>query len=294
MYDCAIIGTGAAGVSAALTLKALNKNFILIGNPSLSAKIRKAEKIKNYPGLPAVSGGDMRAVFSSQLQAENIAVTEGKVNGVFPIDGGYMLACGQDTYEATTVILASGVETVKPIEGEKEFLGRGVSYCATCDGFLYKGKVIAAVVSSKEEEYEVEFLAKFASKVYLFPLYKDVSVRAENVETLSGMPIKIEGGERVGGIVTNGGTVAVDGVFVLKDSAACDGLIKGLEVAQGSVKVDRSCATNLAGVFAAGDCTGRPYQYAKAVGEGNVAAHSVNAYLNALKQTKKETEAEKQ
>ena len=294
MYDCAIIGTGAAGVSAALTLKALNKNFILIGNPSLSAKIRKAEKIKNYPGLPAVSGGDMSAVFSSQLQTENIAVIGGKVNGVFPIDGGYMLACGQDMYEAKTVILASGVETVKPIGGEKEFLGRGVSYCATCDGFLYRGKVIAAVVSSKEEEHEVEFLSKFASKVYLFPLYKEVGVRAENVEVLSGMPVRIEGGERVSGIITNGGTVAVDGVFMLKDSTAGDGLIKGLEVAEGCVKVDRSCATNLAGVFAAGDCTGRPYQYAKAVGEGNVAAHSVNAYLNALKQKKKETEAEKQ
>ena len=287
-YDCAIIGTGAAGVSAALTLKALNKNFILIGNPSLSVKIRKAERIKNYPGLPSVSGGDMQTVFLSQLKGENIEIIQGKVNGVFPADGGYMLACGQDTFEAKTVILASGVETVKPIEGEKEFLGRGVSYCATCDGFLYRGKVIAAVVSSREEQHEVEFLAKFASKVYLFPLYKDVSVNAKNVEILSGMPIKIEGGERVSGIVVNGGTVAVDGVFMLKDGNAGDGLIKGLEVKDGCVKVDRNCATNLVGVFAAGDCTGRPYQYAKAVGEGNVAAHSVNAYLNGLKQKQRE------
>lgn len=294
MYDCAIIGTGAAGVSAALTLKALNKNFIVIGNPSLSAKIRKAEKIKNYPGLPDVSGEGMSAAFLNQLKAENISVTEGKVNGVFAADGGYMLACGQETYEARTVILASGVETVKPIAGEKDFLGRGVSYCATCDGFLYRNKVIAAVVSSKEEEHEVEFLAKFAGKVYLFALYKDVGVSAENVEILSGMPLSIEGGDRVSGIVTNGGIIAVDGVFMLKDSTAGDGLIKGLEVAEGCVKVDRSCATNLAGVFAAGDCTGRPYQYAKAVGEGNVAAHSVNAYLNAQKLSEIKAEAAKQ
>ena len=140
----------------------------------------------------------------------------------------------------------------------------------------------------------MEFLAKFASKVYLFPLYKEVGVRAANAEILSGMPLRIEGGERVSGIVTNGGTVAVDGVFMLKESTAGDGLIKGLEVAEGCVKVDRSCATNICGVFAAGDCTGRPYQYAKAVGEGNVAAHSVNAYLNALKQSERKTEAEKQ
>ena len=294
LYDCAIIGTGAAGVSAALTLKALNKNFIIIGNPSLSVKIRKAEKIKNYPGLPAVSGEDMQAAFSAQLQGENIAISQGKVTGVFPADGGYMLACGQDTFQAKTVILASGVETVKPIEGEKQFLGRGVSYCATCDGFLYRGKVIAAVVSSKEEEHEVEFLAKFASKVYLFPLYKEVGVHAENIEVLSGMPLRIEGGERVSGIAVNGATLAVDGVFMLKDGSAGDGLIKGLEMSSGAVKVDRNCATNIVGVFAAGDCTGRPYQYAKAVGEGNVAAHSVNAYLNAQNKTQRKAEEAKQ
>lgn len=293
MYDCAIIGTGAAGVSAALTLKALNKNFILIGNASLSAKIRKAEKIKNYPGLPAVSGEDMSAAFTAQLAAEGIKITQGRVTGVFASDGGYMLACGNEVFQAMTVILASGVETVKPIDGEKRFLGRGVSYCATCDGFLCRGKTIAAVVTSKEEEHEVEFLAKFAEKVYLFPLYKEVGVHAENVEIVSGMPLAIEGGDRVNAIVTNGGALAVDGVFMLKDSTAGDGLINGLTVAEGAVKVDRDCSTNLEGVFAAGDCTGRPFQYAKAVGEGNIAAHSVNAYLNAKKASGRKEEAAK-
>ncbi len=294
MYDCAIIGTGAAGVSAALTLKALKLNFVWIGNPSLSAKIRKAEQINNYPGLPQVSGEGMCSAFSAQIESEGIAVTEGKVNAVFSSDGGFAVACGQDMFEAKTVILASGVETVKPIEGEKEFLGRGVSYCATCDGFLYRGKTIAAIVTSAEEEHEVEFLAKFADKVYLFALYKNVGVKADNIEVMSGMPVRIEGGERVSGIVTNGGTVAVDGVFLLKDTTAGDGLISGLETENGSVKVKRDCSTNIAGVFAAGDCTGRPYQYAKAVGEGNVAAHSVNAYLHALKKTEKSGEAAKQ
>ncbi len=293
MYDCVIIGTGAAGVSAALTLQALSLKFVWIGNPALSAKIRKAEKIRNYPGLPAVSGEGMCSAFSEQIKAEGITVTEGKANGVFPVDGGYAVACGQDMFEARTVILASGVETVKPIDGEKQFIGKGVSYCATCDGFLYRGKVIAAVVTSKEEEHEVEFLAKFAEKVYLFPLYKDVGISLNNVEIVNGMPVRIEGGERVSGIAVNGGVIAVDGVFMLKDSTAGDGLIHGLETENGSVKVNRDCSTNLAGVFAAGDCTGRPYQYSKAVGEGNVAAHSVNAYLNALKQTESKSEAVK-
>ena len=283
MYDCAIVGTGAAGVSAALTLKSLNRNFILIGSPLLSAKIRKAEKIKNYPGLPEVGGEGMRAAFASQLESEGIAITEGKVSGVFSSDGGFNVACGQEVFRAQTIILASGVETVKPIKGEKEFLGRGVSYCATCDGFLYRNKTIAAVVTSKEEEHEVEFLSKFASKVYLFPIYKDVGKFPENVEIVSEKPAAIEGSDRVEKIIADGCELKVDGVFMLKDTTAGDGLIKGLETVEGCVKVDRACATNIAGIFAAGDCTGRPYQYAKAVGEGNVAAHSVNAYLNAKK-----------
>ena len=280
MYDCAIIGTGAAGISAALSLKALNRKFILIGSPLLSAKIRKAEKIKNYPGLSAVSGEDMRAAFSAQLKSEGIEIIDGKVNAVFQSDGGYTLACGQQVYEARTVILAGGVETVKPIEGEKKFLGRGVSYCATCDGFLYRGKVIAAVATSKDEEHEVEFLSKFASKVYFFPVYKGAGEFSENVEIVKDKPVAIEGGDRVEAIKTSGGRLEVDGVFMLKDASAGDGLVKGLEMEEGVVKVDRACATNLDGIFAAGDITGRPYQYAKAVGEGNVAAHSVNAYLN--------------
>ena len=283
MYDCVVIGTGAAGVSAALTLKALNRNFVLIGKRSLSAKICKAEKIKNYPGLAAVSGADMAAAFVSQLEAEGIEITEGKVTGVFASDGGFFVSCGQQTYETRTIILASGVETIKPIEGEKQFLGRGVSYCATCDGFLYRGKTVAAVVTSKEEEHEVDFLAKFASKVYLFPIYKNVGEFAQNVEIVKGKPTRVAGGDKVESIVTDGGELAVDGVFMLKDTTAGDGLIKGLEMVDGSVKADRACATNISGVFAAGDCTGRPYQYAKAVGEGNVAAHSVNAYLNSQK-----------
>lgn len=283
MYDCAIIGTGAAGVSAALTLKALKRNFLLIGNPQLSAKIRKAERIKNYPGLSDVSGEQLQSAFLSQLENEQIAVTVGKVTGVYDLGGKFGIAVERDYIEAKTIILACGVESVKPVKGEHEFLGRGVSYCAVCDGFLYKGKTVAAVVTTKEEESEVEFLAGFAKKLYLFPLYKDVQIKAANVEIIKALPKEIAGGERVEKIITKDGEIAVDGVFMLKESTAGDGLIAGLKTEEGRVLADRNCRTNLEGVFAAGDCTGRPYQYAKAVGEGNVAAHSVNDYLNGVK-----------
>lgn len=279
MYDCAIIGTGAAGVSAALTLKALNKNIIWFGNKNLSAKIRSAEKIRNYPGLASVNGVEMVQAFSGQVEEMGIEITEKTVTGVYDMGGHFGILCNQDMFEAKTVILATGVEAVKPVKGEPEFTGRGVSYCATCDGFLYKGKTIAVLCTSKELEHEIEYLSSLAAKVYLFAPYKGVEIKAENVEILSGVPTEISGGSKVEKLVYGGGELAVDGVFMLKAAQAPSVLVSGLKAEGGHVCVNRALETNLKGCFAAGDCTGRPYQYAKAVGEGNVAAHSVNEYL---------------
>ena len=279
MYDCAIIGTGAAGVSAALTLKALNKNIIFFGSKKLSVKIRSAEKIKNYPGLPSVGGDEMAGVFFAQIEDAGIEITDKTVTGVYDIGGHFGILCNQDMFEAKTVILATGVEAVKPVPGELELLGRGVSYCATCDGFLYKGKTIAVLCTSKDMEHEVEFLASVAEKVYLFAAYKDCGITAENVEVMRGVPTEIKGAGKVESVVFGGGEIAVDGVFMLKAAVTPSVLVAGLKTENGHVIVDRGMRTNLSGCFAAGDCTGRPYQYAKAVGEGNVAAHSAVEYL---------------
>ncbi len=279
MFDTAIIGTGAAGVAAALTLKALKKNFIWFGNKNLSEKIRKAELIRNYPGLSAVSGEEMAQSFINQIQTEGIEITEKTVTGVYKTGEKYTILCNTETFEAKTVILATGVESVKPVAGELEFMGRGVSYCATCDGFLYKNKKIGVVCTSKEFEYEIEYLAGIAEKVYLVALYKNVEVSASNVETLSGVPLSIEGERKVTSLRFKDKEVAVGGVFFLKTAIAPSVLAPGLQTENGHVVVDRNCVTNLSGCFAAGDCTGRPYQYAKAIGEGNVAAHSVVQFL---------------
>lgn len=280
MFDCIIIGTGVAGVSAALTLKALKKNFLLIGNPELSLKVRSAEEIRNYPGLSAVSGEEMKSAFLTQLKGEGIEITEGKVNGVYPTDGGYSVLCGRQSYEARTVVLATGVQTLKAVAGEEKFLGRGVSYCAVCDGFLYKGKDIAVFVESAEDVSEVELLAGYARTIYLFVGRRGVSAKGENIVAKEGAIAEIRGGMRVEEVVTASGEILpVDGVFMLRQSVAADTLVHGLKTENGRVTVDRECATNLAGIFAAGDITGRPYQYAKAAGEGNVCAYSVNAYL---------------
>ncbi len=287
MLDCIIVGSGVAGISAALTLKANGKNFLLIGTPTVSEKVEKAELICNYPGLSAVTGKDFSAALKAQLADAEIQVKNEKVAGVYALKDKFsVLTQENNAYESRTVILACGVETVRSIRGEEEFLGRGVSYCATCDGFLYKGKKIAVLCTSKRMEHEVEYLADIAERVYLIPIYKGVEISRPNVEIIQKMPVAIEGGKRVERLVfakpvTENGEkeLVIDGIFMLKDSLSPSVLVGGLETQDGHVVIGRDTSTNLKGLFASGDCTGRPYQYAKAAGEGNVAAHAVTAYL---------------
>lgn len=279
MFDTAIIGTGPAGISAALTLKALKKSLVLFGSNQLSGKIRAAEKIRNYPGLPMASGVQMQESFRAQLEEMEIPITDKTVTGIFNMGTHYGILCNQELFEAKTVLLCTGVEAVKPIPGELEYVGRGVSYCATCDGFLYKDKTIGVLCTDKDLEHEIEYLAGFAQKVYLIPLYKNVEVKAENVEILRNKPLEILGSGKVSGIRFADAEYPVDGVFMLKQAVTPSVLLYGLECSEGHILVDRACRTNLEGCFAAGDCTGKPYQYAKAVGEGNVAAHSIVQYL---------------
>ena len=282
MLDCIIIGSGVAGISAALTLQANRKSFLIFGSKSLSEKIEKAEKIHNYPGLSDVSGKDFVKALQTQLSDAQIEVKEEKVAGVYALKEKFAVLTQDGTqYESRTVLLACGVESIKQIEGEEAFLGRGVSYCATCDGFLYKGKKIAVVCTTKRLEHEIGFLAGYAEKVHLIPMYKDLEIAGENIEIIRKMPTKIIGGKRVEKLVFPNGELEVDGVFMLRESVSPAVLVGGLQTENGHVVVDKEMRTNLTGCFAAGDCTGRPYQYAKAVGEGNVAAHAISEFLKA-------------
>ena len=293
MVDCIIVGASMAGVSAALTLQANGKTFLLFGAKSVSPKVEKAEVIHNYVGLPDVSGKDFQRAVQTQLALANIDVLEERVTGVYSMKEKFVVTTSENrTYESKSVVLACGVETVKAVDGEETFAGRGVSYCATCDGFLYRGKKVAVLCTSKALEGEVSHLAHFAEKVYLFALYKDMAISQENVEIIRRMPTKVNGGLRVETVSYKDGgeekTLSVDGVFIVKESLSPSALVGGLETENGHVKVARDCSTNLTGLFAAGDVTGRPYQYAKAVGEGNVAAHSVCAYLDGVRSERKE------
>ena len=282
LYDAAIIGTGPAGVSAALNLKIHEKNFIWIGKKTLSDKISRAERISNYPGFIDASGAELNAAFMAQVEAMGIGITEAMVNQIMPMGDHYALLAGPDFYEAKALILTTGVNQTGGLKGEADFLGRGVSYCATCDGGLYRGKTVGVVCNNARFEHEAAFLAGLAEKVYFFPYYKNPSFTGANVEQPAGRPVAVEGEMRVNKLKMNDGSeIAVDGLFCLRDAISLNTLLPGLAAENGHIVVDRAMATNLPGVYAAGDCTGRPYQYTKAVGEGNVAAHSVLDYLAA-------------
>ena len=282
-YDIAIIGTGPAGLSAALTAKKRNKSFILIGSRHLSVKVEKAHLIQNYLGLPAVSGEELKKAFLAHLDAEQIAITENRVSQVFAMGDYYALQLGEDIVEATAIILATGVVTGKTFPGEDALLGRGVSYCATCDATLYRGKDTAVIGYSAKEEEEAAFLAEIAGSVVYYPMYKEEPALPENVKVLREKPVSFAKDGRKVVLTTDAGEAVYDGVFVLRDAISPGTLVPGLETEGAHVPVNRQMATNLPGCFAAGDLTGLPYQYAKAAGEGNVAALSAVSYIDQLK-----------
>mgnify|MGYP002580321860 CR=1 FL=1 len=208
-----------------------------------------------------------------------IEITEERVNNIYAMGDYFALMVNEKMYEATTVILATGMEYTKPIKGEEELIGKGVGYCATCDGALYKNKDIAVICASPKFEDEVTFLAGLANHIYLFTPYKETTLQYDNITHFNGLPASVDGDKKVASVTFKGEAIPVSGVFFLKDSINPGVLLSGLDMAGGHIIVDRTQKTNIDGVYAAGDCTGRPYQYAKAVGEGNVAVHSVLDYL---------------
>ena len=277
--DAAVVGTGPAGISAAINLAIRKKSFYLLGSSKLSDRIQRSEKIDNYPGMPGITGAEFNSSLKKHLEKLEIPITEAQVTGIYNFDGYYGILADKEQYYARTVIIATGVEAVKPVPGEREFLGRGVSYCATCDGRLYKDRNIAVVCDNETMEHETDYLAELADKIYFVPRYKTDYTR-DNVVRIDGPVKKIKGNDVVQSIVYGSGEeLAVDGVFFLKHAVAADVLLKGLTIDNGRIVTDRNMSTGLPGCFAAGDCTGAPYQIAKAAGEGNIAAHSAISYL---------------
>ncbi|GKU26188.1 NAD(P)/FAD-dependent oxidoreductase [Clostridium folliculivorans] len=282
-YDIAVIGTGAAGLSAVINAKIRNKNVIIFGTKELSSKLSKAPKINNYLGFYDLTGNELKANFQKHIEEMEISITEEKVNNIYAMGEYFALMVNEKMYEAKSIILATGVEYTKPISGEERLLGKGVGYCATCDAPLYKGKIVCIIGYNKEAEEEANYVSELAAKVYYIPMYKGAYDLKENIEMLNKKPLEIVGNKKVEKILFDQGELITDGVFVLKDSISPSQLVPGLDVSENHIMVNRLMQTNIDGCFAAGDCVGKPYQYIKAAGEGQVAALSAVAYLDSKK-----------
>ena len=275
VYDVAIVGTGPAGLSAALTLKLHNKEIVWFGSAALSDKVGKSEKIANYPGVPMVSGAELNAKFSEQAEEMGIELTDKKVTNIADFGDKFMLLADNEVYEAKTVLLATGIPQAKGMENEERLLGSAVSYCATCDGFLYKDKTVAVYCTDERMAHDIDYLEEIAAKVYVYTNF-GYSNESPKIEILDKPIKKIDGAMKAEAVeLSDGKRIDVDGVFILRPAIAPSTLFTGLELDGAHIKVDRNQETNYKGCFAAGDCTGRPYQIAKAVGEGNVAAHAI-------------------
>ena len=285
--DIAIVGSGPAGISAALNAKIRNKTFKVFGTKEISTKIVKAHQINNYLGFYGKSGKEIRDEFAKHLEAMDIEITEEKINNIYSMGDYFALMGSKNTYEATAVILATGVNFGKPLKGEEEYLGRGVGYCATCDAPLYKDKIVTIIAYNKHEESEANFLAQVASKVYYIPMYKEEVEVDKSIEIIKDTPVEIVGEQFVQKLILKNNEIETDGLFILRDSISPGQLVPGLELDKNHVQVDRKMATNLKGCFAAGDIVGIPYQYIKAAGEGNIAALSAVSYLDELKRNSK-------
>jgi Thioredoxin reductase len=281
-YDIAIIGSGPAGISAALNAKIRKKKFIIFGNNELTPKLAKAHEINNYLGFYRKSGKEIQEEFLNHLKEMDINITEEKINNVYAMGDYFALMVNEKMYEATTVILATGVQYGKLFTGEERLLGKGVGYCATCDAPLYKGKVVTIVSYNKHEEAEANFIATIASKVYYIPMYDEEVDVDSSIEIIKDTPIEIIGEDKVSKLKLKNSEIETDGIFILRDSISPGQLVPGLNIVDNHIEVDRLMKTNINGCFAAGDVVGKPYQYIKAAGEGNIAALSAVSYIDSI------------
>ncbi len=279
MLDIAIVGGGPAGWSAAITARMRNREVCVFSPAEESTWLYKADKVENYPGMPGVSGKQMLDAFERQAIDMGAGLQRAVVRQVMENGGSFLLLAENEVIETKTVILAMGAARPKPLPGEAEYLGRGVSYCGTCDGMFYRGKKVAVLSSGEQGLHEANFLADLAEELIYFPLKKhDTNGLDGRVKVFGEKPVQIKEAQSGLAVVTDKGLHDAAGVFVFRPAVAIDQLLPGLKTEGAFIPVSRFMETNLPGIYAAGDCTGHPLQIAKAVGEGNIAAIRASEY----------------
>lgn len=267
-FDCIVIGAGPAGLSAALNLRQRGKTVLVVH--SGETLLAKAEQVDNYLGMPGLSGKQMMERFTQHARDAGAVLRKGRAGNVMPFGGRFMVNLDGDILETGAVVLACGVSKAKPVPGEAELLGRGVSYCATCDGMLYRQKRVAVWGLSPEAPEEAEFLHSIGCRV-TYIAAKRPQALAPGIPFLPGAVTAVHGGTAVTAVDVKGEVLETDGVFILRPAAPPDALVPGIGMENGRVKTDAAMRTSIPRLYAAGDMLGAPLQVAKAVGEGLIA-----------------------
>ncbi len=280
-YDIAVVGGGPAGLSAAIQARQRGKTVLILTMGERDGPLYKAEVIENFPGLPHIGGRELWQRLRTHALEMGAEHRQGRVLNILSAGPLFYLGVESEVVQARSVILAIGVAQRSKLPGEARLLGAGVSYCATCDGMLYRGKQVGVLGLSQEAPEEANFLREIGCKVFYVAPNRPPEL-GEEIPFIQGGRAEILGEKRVEGVKLGERVIPCEGLFILRAAVAPHDLLPGLELREGLIGVDRDMATNLPGVFAAGDCTGLPLQAAKAVGEGQIAGHRAAEYVDKL------------
>lgn len=285
MVDVVIIGAGPAGISAALYAKRANKNVLVIYNGE--SNLEKAEKIDNYYGFEnGITGKELYEAGIRQAKNLGVEVKEEEVLNLELTLDGFAVKTVDNVYEAKTCIIATGNKKLRPnIDGILEFEGKGVSYCAICDGFFYRKKNVVVIGNGKFAVSEAKDLENVVGNVKILTNGENMATDTY-FEVVNKKISKIVGDEKVKFIeFTDGTTLETDGVFVALGEAGGSDFAKKLGVVldKDNIKVDENMATNINGLYSCGNTNGGLLQVCKAVHEGAVAGLSAVNYLNERK-----------
>ncbi len=281
IYDLIIVGSGPAGISAALyTLRAKVKTLI-IGKTSNS--LQKADKIENYYGIELpISGLQLQENGIKQALALGGEILQEEVLNI-KYEQDYVVVTNQGEYHSKAVLLATGASRSTPnIKGLKEFEGKGISYCATCDGFFYRQKKVAVLGNGDYAISEALELSHLASSVILLTDGKELKVANEKIQVISKKIKEVSGEQRIKSIIfEDNSTLDIDGLFIAYAVAGTFDFAKklGAELLDGKLKVNDKMETTIPGLYAAGDCIGGVYQVYKAVYEGAKAATGIIKFV---------------
>ncbi len=295
MTDVLIIGSGCAGLGAAVYTRRFEMSTLVIGDLE-GGTITQTHLVENYPGFKSLSGLALAKELLDHAKSLGAEFKTTTVEKIEKTDNGFKITAGKEIYEAKSVILATGTDHRKlDVPGEKEFTNKGVSYCATCDAPFFKDKTVALVGGSDSAVKESLIAAEHAAKVYI--IYRKDKFRAEpinirrmeakdNIEPVFNTNITEIYGEGVvkGVKLDTGKNLELEGVFIEVGRLPRNDLAKqlNLELAEnGEIKTDRLARTNVPGVFAAGDVTNIEWKQAiTGVAEGAHAANQAFEYVN--------------